>query len=122
MRPYELKWAGLQPAGNRQRCKPCDIDKHDLHVQTVILQLVGSSSGQARTCLLILPATICNSVCHFLNRCVVTGSEVAVKVRHPGACQPLSVCGVASRVSHTGSSHRFLPAQEGIPLGSQEPV
>lgn len=39
MRPYNLKWAGLQTTGNRPRCKPSDIGKHDMHVQTVILQL-----------------------------------------------------------------------------------
>ncbi len=26
-------------AGDRPRCKPSDIGKHDMHVQTVILQL-----------------------------------------------------------------------------------
>ena len=29
--------------------------------------------------------------------------EVAVKVRHPGACKPFSTCGVADRVSRTSS-------------------
>ncbi len=61
--------ARLQLAGSRQRCKPCDIDKHDLHVQTVILQLT-----QYLLCFL---------------SCTKMWCEVAVKVRHPGVVQAI---------------------------------
>jgi hypothetical protein len=57
MRPYNLKWAGLQTTGNRPRCKPSDIGKHDMHVQTVILQLT-----QYLLCLLLWKKMWCGTL------------------------------------------------------------